>query len=366
MMTPAKLCSNDRMVILQNGGITGTVNGKTGLSLLRYSEACVVAVIDPECAGKSLRALTRLPLREDPPIVSSLQEALPFKPTVLSIGVAPSGGRLPELWRSEVRLAAREGLNIQNGLHTRLLEDSEIRKCLRPGQWIWDMRQEPPDLSVGTGAARKLPGRRILFVGTDMNVGKMTAAIELDRAARKRGWKSKFIATGQTGMMISGEGVALDGVRVDYASGAIEHWVMRHGVDQDWLFIEGQGSLLNPASTATLPLIRGSQPTDLILVHKAGMTHLKRFPEIRIPPLKQVAALNEAIAHAAGAFGSPRVAGIALNTWAIDPSEIDQVIKQAQEETGLPCGDVLRGGADLLLDAIAASRSRTDSKLPNL
>lgn len=349
---PTKLTSGQKAAILQHGGLTGVVNGKTGLSLLRYSEAEIVVVIDEENAGRSLREITGLPLVKDIPIVATTHEALRFQPDVLAIGVAFSGGKLPEAWLGAVREAVRHGVCIQNGLHTRLNEDPVIRSLLRPSQWVWDMRQEPPDLPVGTGAARQLSCKRVLFVGTDMNVGKMTAALELNRAAHQRGIRSKFIATGQTGMMIVGDGVALDGVRVDYASGAIEQQMMLFGPDHEILFVEGQGSLINPASTATLPLIRGSQPTHLILVHKAGMTHLKRFPHVKVPPLSEVVKLNEAVASAAGAFAPARVTGIALNGWGFSDQAIEAEIRNIEKETGLPCCDVVRSGGGKLLDTI--------------
>ena len=180
----------------------------------------------------------------------------------------------------------------------------------------------------------------------------MTAALELNRAAREQGLRSKFIATGQTGMMIAGDGVALDGVRVDYAAGAIEQQVMLFGPHHDVLFIEGQGSLLNPASTATLPLIRGSQPTHLILVHKAHMTHLKRYPQVKIPPLSEVVKLNEAVAYAGGAFERARVTGIALNAWGLDDRAVAEEIRAIENETGLLCCDVIRSGGKTLLATI--------------
>ena len=136
MTQPSKLKSGQKAVVLQHGGLVGSVNGKTGLSLLRYSEAEIVAVIDADCAGQSLRALTGLSLPREIPIVASMREALAWQPDVLSIGVAPSGGRLPNDWLEDIRLAVQSGLSIQNGLHTRLNEDPTIRAALRPGQWV--------------------------------------------------------------------------------------------------------------------------------------------------------------------------------------------------------------------------------------
>jgi uncharacterized NAD-dependent epimerase/dehydratase family protein len=153
-------------------------------------------------------------------------------------------------------------------------------------------------------------------------------------------------------MMISGEGVALDAVRVDYAAGAIEQAVMRHGNDYDLLLVEGQGSLLHPGSTATLPLIRGSQPTKLILLHKIGQETIRNCPDVTIPPLAEVVRLYEQVAGCAGAFGTVPVVAIALNGGKLSDNEVREEIDRVSTATGLPCTDAVRFGADVLLDAI--------------
>src|SRR5919199_6821498 len=252
-----RLTANHRVAILLHEGIRGP-NGKTGLTLLRYGEATVVAVIDQKCAGESLSQLTGIPC--DAPIVDSIASALTYQPDVLLIGIAPSGGALPDAWGQEVKQGVAAGLSVVNGLHTPMASDPELRSLLKEGQVIWDIRQEPADLRVGSGKARSLSCQRILTVGTDMSVGKMSASLELNRAAQRRGICSKFLATGQAGVMIAGEGIPLDAIRVDFAAGAVEQLVMRCGEDYDLLIVEGQGSLLHPGSTATLPLIRGTQP----------------------------------------------------------------------------------------------------------
>jgi uncharacterized NAD-dependent epimerase/dehydratase family protein len=184
--------------------------------------------------------------------------------------------------------------------------------------------------------------------------GKMTAALEMDRAARRRGIRSRFLATGQIGIVIAGEGVPLDAVRVDFAAGAIEQMVLRHGDDHDILFVEGQGSLLHPASTATLPLLRGTMPTHLVLVHRAGQRHIARVPWVSIPPLPEVIRLYEQVAAASREFTRRRVAGIALNTAYLggDAEARAAVDAVAAETGGLPVTDVVRFGADALLDAL--------------
>jgi uncharacterized NAD-dependent epimerase/dehydratase family protein len=339
----------DRVAILLHEGLQG-LHGKTGLAMLRYSPADIVAVIDRECAGKSLVELTGI--ARSVPIVASTAEALPYKPTVLAIGIAILGGELPTDWRQDIRQAIEGGLAIVNGLHTRLNGDPELTVLLKPGQWIWDVREEPANLPVGTGQARHLACLRVLTVGTDMAVGKMSTSLELQRVALQRGLRAKFLATGQAGIMISGSGIPLDAIRVDFAAGAVEQQVLQAGHDSDIVFIEGQGSLCHPASTATLPLLRGSQPTHLILVHRAGQTTIRRQPDVSIPSLRDVVRVYEAVATTGGAFPSARVAAIALNTAHLHPLSAQQAIEQVQVETGLPCTDPVRFGADLLLDAI--------------
>ncbi|OKH24357.1 DUF1611 domain-containing protein [Chroogloeocystis siderophila] len=345
-----QLEENQRIAILLHEGIRGNGNGKTGLALLRYSQSPIVAVIDKDCAGESLSKLTGIAI--DIPIVASVADALNYTPNVLAIGIAPSGGVLPQAWLQEIKCAVTAGLSIVNGLHTPLATIPELRSHLQKGQTIWDVRQEPPNLTIGSGKARSLSCRRVLTVGTDMAVGKMSASLELNAAAKKQGLRSQFLATGQAGIMISGDGIPLDAVRVDFAAGAVEQLVLRYGADNDILFIEGQGSLLHPGSTATLPLLRGTQPTHLILVHRAEQAHIRNHPHVPIPPLSEVVKLYESVATAAGAFAPVKVAGIALNTAHLDQSAAESAIAQVQTDTNLPCTDVVRFSTELLLNAI--------------
>jgi uncharacterized NAD-dependent epimerase/dehydratase family protein len=241
------------------------------------------------------------------------------------------------------------GLNILNGLHTSLASDPRLAPHVQEGNWIWDIRKEPTGLVSGMGLARLLDCKRILFVGTDMSIGKMSAAIAFHRAAVAKGVRSKFMATGQTGVMLEGDGIPLDAIRVDFASGAVQQELIACSQDRDVVFIEGQGSLLNPASTATLPLLRGSQPTDLVLVHRAQMHHLRDFKWVKIPPFKDVVAMYESIACAGGALAPVRVRCIAINSHGLSDAETRYEIQRIQDETGLPTQDVVRWGADKLL-----------------
>jgi uncharacterized NAD-dependent epimerase/dehydratase family protein len=201
-----------------------------------------------------------------------------------------------------------------------------------------------------------------------MAVGKMSACLELLAAARRRGLDARFIGTGQAGLLISGQGVPLDAVRVDYAAGAVEQAVLAAAAPADaagsrdaagsagpdtWLLVEGQGSLCHPGSTATLPLLRGSQPTDLLLVHRAGQSSIRNHVEVAIPPLHEVidvveglAALGRPAAAASAPTPAPRVRAIALNTAHLDEESARQALAATAASTGLFCSDPVRQGGE--------------------
>jgi uncharacterized NAD-dependent epimerase/dehydratase family protein len=350
MSTP-KITSSSRLALLMHDYLTSGY-GKMGHGLLRYSDAEIVAVVDRSTAGGNVAALTGIP--RESPIVTSVIEAAALGADTLVLGVATAGGILPPDWWDEIEIGLQHGMSLVNGLHSPLADHPRLRAALRPDRFIWDVRREPEGLENGTGAARNLAAARVLTVGTDMSIGKMTASIELDRAARRRGLRSRFLASGQIGICIAGDGVALDAVRVDFASGAVEQLVMPHGDDHDILWVEGQGSILHPASTAWLPLMRGSCPTHMILCHRADHEGIARQPWVRIPPLREVAALYEAVAAGAGALPSARVVGISLITAHLGNDDARRAIDAAHADSGLPVADVVRFGPDPLLDAVLA------------
>ena len=342
-----------RLVLLQHGGLAD-LSGKTGLTLLRYRRGPLVAVVDPQQAGRSLREVSGID--RDVPVVASLVEALAYGPEVAVVGLAPSGGRLPPPLRADVAAALRAGLSVASGLHSRIGDDPELAPLCRDPAWIWDLRREPEGLVVAAARAAALPCRRLLAVGSDMAVGKMSTCLELAAAAEQMGIPARFVGTGQAGILISGQGVALDAVRVDYAAGAVEAAVLQaaEGLGPEGLvLVEGQGSLAHPGSTATLPLLRGSQPTELLLVHRAGQRHIKGLPELPIPPLPELIAVVEALAALGRPDGHrPRVKAVALNTGHLDAEAAAQAIGAVAEATGLPCADAVRGGARQLLAAL--------------
>lgn len=349
------LSSEDPVVLLQHGGLD-SLTGKTGLAMLRHRRGPIVAVIDPVHAGGSLEAITGIPRAV--PVVADLEAALGHGPEVAVVGLAPSGGRLPEPLRLDALAALNSGLSLASGLHTRLGDDPAFAAACQPGRWIWDLRQEPTDLMVAQGRATDLLCQRLLAVGTDMAVGKMSACLALRDAALEQGVPCRFVGTGQAGILISGSGVPLDAVRVDYAAGAVEAAVLQaaEGLSPEGLVVvEGQGSLCHPGSTATLPLMRGSQPTDLLLVHRAGQTTIDRLPGVPLPPLPELIQLCEglaAIGRPGHAGPAPRVRAVALNTARLDADGAQRALSATEDELQMPCVDPIRQGADRILEKL--------------
>ncbi|MGU9957347.1 MAG: DUF1611 domain-containing protein [Arenicellales bacterium WSBS_2016_MAG_OTU3] len=320
-------------------------NGKMGHGVLRYTDNPVTCVIDYRFKNKRLHDVIKI--GQDCPIVSSVSKAAELGAEVLVLGMAPSGGRLPAQLEAEVDAAIENGLCVVNGLHSAL--NPRYAK-LADGQWIWDIRKEPEGLIVAQARASKLDNNRLLMIGTDMAIGKMTAGLEIHRCAKNKGINSRFLATGQIGMTIMGTGIPLDAIRVDYAGGAVEKMVL-NAADAELAIIEGQGSLLHPGSTSVLPLIRGSCPTHLVLCHRAGMTAL-RESGLKIPPLDQVITLHEDLSEACGTFSRAKTIGVVLNTWGMDETAANDEIKKVADQTGLPCTDVVRYDAQIIVDAI--------------
>jgi uncharacterized NAD-dependent epimerase/dehydratase family protein len=335
-----------RLLILGEGFSHDPHYGKTLRGIVRYGPDPVVAILDSKRPGES---------HEDIPIVGTVDEALPYEPTVAVVGVATQGGRFPPAWRELLKASIAAGLDVESGLHEFISEDPELSELARArGVELRDLRKPPEGLSVPTGANLELDARIVLTVGSDCAIGKKTVAVELDLEARRRGLKSVFVPTGQTGIAIAGWGIAVDAVVSDFLAGAAERLVVegaRRG--GDLLFVEGQGSLVHPMySGVTLGLVHGAAPHLFVLCHSAGATEIEGSPGHRIPPLRELVELHERISLPAR---KAEVACIALNTARIeDDSEARSAIAAVVEETGLPADDPVRFGAHDLLDALLA------------
>lgn len=344
-----------RHLLLADGDF-GPLTSKTANSIVRFQPDRVVAVLDRQHAGKVVQDI--LGVGGDIPIVASMQEGLALGANSVLIGIAPIGGQLPSEWRGWLREALEGGCNIVSGLHTFIGDDPVLAAAARThGCRIEDLRRPPADLPISSGRAKSTEALRVLTVGTDCNVGKMTAQLRLVDGLKARGLRTNFVATGQTGIMIEGWGIAVDAVVADFIGGAAEQITLQGAVDADVVLVEGQGSINHPGySGVTLGLLHGSCPDAMILCHQASRKFIGDYrPEawLAIPPLSEYVRLYETIA---GAVHPSKVIGVALNTFDMDEETARAACDAAAAESGLPCTDPVRFDPAPLLDAIIAAR----------
>jgi D-glutamate N-acetyltransferase len=312
--------------------------------VIAYGEDPVVAIVDSTMAGQAFEGI---------PVVATVQDALALQPTTALVGIAPPGGVLPPAWRDLITAAIAAGLDIESGLHAYLADDPELAEhARRHGVELRDLRRPPADLRVPTGENLRHGATVVLTVGSDCGIGKMTVSLELHREAQRRGLRSVFVPTGQTGIAIAGWGIAVDDVVSDFVAGAAERLVVDGARRGDLLWVEGQASIVHPRySGVSLGLYHGSVPHLLVLCHVAGRTRIGRMPEHPIPPLAELVELHERIALPAR---PARVAAIALNTSALDEAAARRAIADAHAQTGLPADDPVRFGAERTVDAVLA------------
>jgi len=267
------------------------------------------------------------------------------------IGVANRGGVFSDKWKEVLLEALSQGFDLAAGLHTRLRDDPELMACAeRHGRTLHDVRTPDRRYPIADGAKRA--GKRCLTVGTDCSIGKMYTTLALDHAMRQRGAKASFRATGQTGILISGEGVPLDAVVADFMAGAVE-WLTPANEPDHWDLIEGQGSIFHPSySGVTLALIHGGAPDALILCHEPNRPHMRGLPDYQLPTLEQLRDLALPLAHIVNP--ACRAVGVALNTRAMDTEAARAECAEVEARLGLPTTDPYRFGADNLAAALAA------------
>ena len=346
--------SQHRFLILADGQF-GPLSSKTANSCIRYFPERIVAVLDREHAGKSVQDV--LGFGGPIPVVGDFERGIAagHGATAVLIGIAPMGGRLPDEWRAWLRSAIERGLEIWSGLHTFISDDPELGPLARAnGVRILDARRPPPDLPIADGRAAEVEAFVILTVGSDCNVGKMTAQLELRDELVRRGHRTSFVATGQTGIFIEGWGTAVDAVVADFIAGAAEQLVLQGARGNDIVLVEGQGSLIHPGySGVTLGLMHGACPDALILCHQSTRDFIGdyhgREPWVRIPPLPELIDIYEG---AARPVHPTKVIGICLNTFDMDEAAAREAVARAEEETGVPATDPVRFAATPLVDAI--------------
>lgn len=348
-----------RFLIVADGDFD-PMTSKTANSVIRFLPDRTVGVLDRQKAGRTVQDV--LGFGGALPVVGSMREGLALGPTAVLIGIAPQGGRMPAEWQAWLAEALDHGCDLWSGLHTFLGDDPLLaEKARATGRRIVDLRRPPADLPIASGLAKTVDPLIVLTVGTDCNVGKMTAQLQLTHRLNQRGVRTRFVATGQTGIMIEGWGIAVDAVVADFIAGAAERLVLEGAKDADVVLVEGQGSINHPGySGVTLGLMHGACPDALILCHQCTREYIGDYREaawLRIPPLPEYIRLYETIGSA---VHPTRVIGISLNTWDMTDEAARRACEAAARETGLPATDPVRFDPAPLVEAVVGARTRHD------
>ncbi|MDP9222432.1 MAG: DUF1611 domain-containing protein, partial [Actinomycetota bacterium] len=279
---------------------------------------------------------------------------LKYRPTSLLLGVATPGGWMPGHWRAWIIEAIEDGLEIVNGLHGFLSDDAElVRLAHHHGARLWDVREPPSPIPLCSGKALDAPQQVVLTVGSDCAVGKMTVSLELVASAQVAGTKAEFVATGQTGILIAGRGIAIDRVIGDFVAGAAEKLVLDADPGSEALVVEGQGSLWHPAYAAvTLGLLYGCAPEVMVMCHQLGREAIEEPPYTPLPPLTEMIRMYEGMA---ATVRPSRVACVAVNCTGLSRENARREVLRIEADTGLPAGDVFAGDAPKLWSAVGAA-----------
>jgi uncharacterized NAD-dependent epimerase/dehydratase family protein len=280
---------------------------------------------------------------------TSIEAAAAAGARTFLVGVANAGGVLPPHWAAPIVEAIEAGMDVASGLHMRLADSPEIKAAAeRHGARLFDVRH--PTQSFATGKGTKRPGQRILAVGTDCSCGKMYTTLALEKEMRQRGMKADFRATGQTGILITGEGVSIDAVVADFISGAVE-WLCPAAEPDHWDLVEGQGSLFHASfAGVSLGLLHGAQPDWLVLCHEPTRTHMRGLPHQPLPNL--ALCLQRNIEAAQLTNPDVKALGVSINTAALDDAAARDYLAKVEDELNLPTVDAFRTGVARLVDAL--------------
>lgn len=322
-------------------------DAKTAVGILRYGDHDVVGILDRDHPDE--RVSDHLSGVQDAPVVASMDDIPDCD--ALVVGIAPIGGGFDESWRPDVRTAIRRGCDVVAGLHYQLSADEEFATLADDhGVTLRDVRQPPSDLTVAKGTAGDVDATVVLTVGTDCSSGKMTTSFELRDAARARGLDAAVVPTGQTGIMITGWGIAVDRVISDFAAGATERLVEQAATDHDVLFVEGQGALAHPAySGVTTSILHGSRPDSLVLCHVAGKESFGGYEDVPLPDLPTYVNLYESMA---APLSDATVDAGMVNTHGLDGETADEAIATVADAIDAPATDPVRYDTDDVLDSI--------------
>lgn len=279
----------------------------------------------------------------------SIAEAVERGAKTMVIGVANRGGVISEGWKPHLLEALEAGMDLASGLHVLLNDQPDLVDMARKhGRKLFDVRKPNVDYPIADGQKRS--GKRCVAVGTDVSVGKMYVSLALHQEMLARGMKTAFRATGQTGILVEGDGVPLDAVVADFMAGSIEYLSPAQD-DDHWDFIEGQGSLFHASySGVTLSIIHGGQPDALILCHEPTREFMRGLPGYKLPSLEALRDLSLTMAKVVNP--DCKVAGISLNTRNMEESEARKVVDETEQRMGLPTTDPVRFGVGRIVDSL--------------
>lgn len=338
------MASRNRRFLILTEGYTNPVRAKTACCVLRYCPDEVIALLDTSQAGQTSRELLNV---GNAPIVARLVDAPEAK--TLLVGVANPGGIIPSAWRTFIVEALERGMDVVSGMHEFLADDPTLAAIAHEsGANIVDVRNQRVQRIARSEGLRD-DCLRIHTVGQDCSVGKMVASVELVNGLKRRGVEAKFAATGQTGIVVEGDGYPIDCMVADFVNGAAEQLVLDHQ-HHEVLVVEGQGSLVHPSySAVTLGLLHGCQPHGLILCYEPGRKSALGVEHVQLPPLAAIKSLFETMA----AVRRPcKVIGIAMNSRQMTTEEAEEERSRIRSEFGLPVCDVIRHGPGELVDAV--------------
>jgi uncharacterized NAD-dependent epimerase/dehydratase family protein len=283
----------------------------------------------------------------------SVAEAVAAGARTLVIGTSAPGGQLPPTWIARLVEAMEAGLDVASGLHVPLRSVPALAEAAdRTGRLIHDVRLGKAEYPIATGLPRS--GHRLLTVGTDCAVGKKYTALAIHREMTKRGLPADFRATGQTGVLIDGHGVAVDAIVADFLAGAVETLCPAAAGDH-WDIVEGQGSIVHPAyAGVTLGLLHGAQPDCFVVCHEAGRADLAGFPGHKVGDIAEIISLTVAL----GRIVSPKIrcVGISVNTARLDEKEARAELARLAAKHGVPAVDPVRFGVSDLVDGLPVGR----------